>query len=88
MDRDLAALAARLAVLGDTTTVTADVTAATCTAAPLLWLSVVTTAVRLPAVVGLVENVHGERGRSGRGDRADRAIVEDDRVIGGDRVEA
>ena len=32
-------------------------TAATCTAAPLLTLLVVTTAVRLPAVAGLVKNV-------------------------------
>ncbi len=47
------ALAARLAVL----VVTTGVTVATCTAAPLLTLSVVTTAVRLPAVVGSVENV-------------------------------
>ena len=47
------ALAARLAVL----LVTTGVTVATCTAAPLLTRSVVTTAVRLPAVVGLVENV-------------------------------
>ena len=37
--------------------VTIGVTVATCTAAPLLTPSVVTTAVRLPAVVGLVENV-------------------------------
>src|SRR5437763_7137230 len=47
------ALAARLAVL----LVTTGVTLATWTAPPLLTLSVVTTAVRLPAVVGLVENV-------------------------------
>src|ERR1700719_2132466 len=47
------ALAARLAVL----LVTTGVTLATCTAAPLLTPSVVTTAVRLPAVVGLVEKV-------------------------------
>ena len=51
------ALAARLAVLDDTTTVTGDITVATCTAAPLLCLSVVTTAVKLPVAVGLVENV-------------------------------
>ena len=49
----VAALAARFAVL----LVTTGVTVATCTAVPLLTLSVVTTAVRLPAVVGLVENV-------------------------------
>ena len=47
------ALAARLAVL----LVTTGVTVATCTAVPLLTPSVVTTAVRLPAVGGLVENV-------------------------------
>ncbi len=33
------------------------VTVATCSAAPLSWPLVVTTAVKLPAVVGLVENV-------------------------------
>ena len=53
------ALAARSAVL----VVTTGVTVATCTAAPLLTLSVVTTAVRLPAVVGLVAERHGERSR-------------------------
>ena len=47
------ALAARLAVL----LVTTGVTVATCTAAPLLTPSVVTTAVRLPAVVGGVASV-------------------------------
>ena len=47
------ALAARLAVL----LVTTGVTVATWTAAPLLTLLVVTTAVRLPAAVGAVENV-------------------------------
>ena len=47
------ALAARLAVL----LVTTGATVATWTAAPLLTTPVVTTAVRLPAVVGLVENV-------------------------------
>src|SRR5260221_414820 len=46
-------LAARLAVL----LVTAGVTLATWTAAPLLIALVVTTAVRLPAVVGFVDNV-------------------------------
>src|SRR5258708_7673062 len=49
----LVALAARLAALK----VTAGVTVATCTAAPLLTLLMVTAAVRLPAVAGLVENV-------------------------------
>jgi hypothetical protein len=47
------ALAARLAVL----LVTAGVIVATCNAPPLFELLVVTTAVRLPAVLGLVENV-------------------------------
>src|SRR5207247_2474564 len=48
-----AALAARLAVL----LVTTGVTRATWRAAALLMLSVVTTAVRLPAPTGLMENV-------------------------------
>ena len=48
----VAALAARLAVL----LVTTGATVATCTGVPLLELSDVTTAVRLPAV-GFVENV-------------------------------
>src|SRR5258706_14912267 len=47
------ALAARMAVL----LVTAGVILATWTAAPLLTALVVTTAVRLPAVAGLGENV-------------------------------
>src|SRR5262249_15819585 len=49
----LLALAARLLVL----LVTTGVTVATCTAVPLLTLLVVTTAVKLPAVLGLAENV-------------------------------
>src|SRR5580704_5128525 len=47
------ALAAKVVML----LVTTGVTVATWTAVPLLTLSVVTTVVRLPAVVGLVENV-------------------------------
>ena len=47
------ALASKLATL----VVTVGVTVATCTATPLLTLLVVTTAVRLPAVVGLVDKV-------------------------------
>ena len=78
------ALAARLAVL----LVTTGVTVATCTAVPLLTLSVVTTAVRLPAAVGLGGERHGERSRGRRGDGADRPVVEDDRVVGGRRIEA
>jgi hypothetical protein len=46
------AFAARLAVL----LVTTGVIAATCVALPLFWLFVVTIAVRLPAVVGLLPN--------------------------------
>lgn len=46
------ALAARLAVL----LVTTGVIAAICVALPLFWLFVVTIAVKLPAVEGLVEN--------------------------------
>ena len=42
---------------------------------------------KLPAV-GLVEKAHRERGRGGRIDRADRAVVEDDRVVAGRRIEA
>ena len=49
----LVALAARLAVLLVTTGVTVDI----CAAAPLLILLVLTTAVKLPAVVGFIENV-------------------------------
>lgn len=49
----LVELAARLDVLA----VTTGVTFATCKAAPLLMLLVVTTAVKLPADVGLTENV-------------------------------
>ncbi len=47
------ALMAKFAVLA----VTTGRTDATCTAVPLLWLLVVTDAVRLPATVGLVEKV-------------------------------
>ncbi len=50
---NVAALARRLPLAA----VTTGVTVATCTAVPLLMLFVVTTAVRLPAVVGLVDRV-------------------------------
>ena len=49
----VAALARRLPLVA----VTTGVTVATCTAVPLLMLFVVTTAVRLPAVVGFVDRV-------------------------------
>ena len=68
--------------------VTTGVTVATCTAVPLLILSVVTTAVRLPAVVGLVENVTVSEVAVAVGDGADGPVVEDDRVIGGRGIEA
>ena len=76
------ALAARLVVL----LVTTGVTVATWMAAPLLTTPVVTTAVKLPAVVGSRRERDGERSRGRRGDGADRAIAEDDRVVAGRRA--
>ena len=66
----------------------AATTVATCAAVPLLCASVVTTAVKVPVAVGFVEKVTVKRGRGRRGDGADRAVVEDDSVVRGGRIEA
>ena len=51
-------------------------------------LSVVTTAVRLPAVAGFVENVTVSEVAVARGHVANRTVVEDDRVMGRRCIEA
>ena len=63
-------------------------TVPTWTAALLVSVSVVTTAVRLPAAVGFVQNVTVSEVARRRGDGADRAVIEDDRVMGRGRIEA
>ena len=65
--------------------VTEGVTVATCTAAPLSTLSVVTTAVRLPAV-GAVVNVTVSEVAVAAVTMPDRAVVERDRVMRGRRA--
>ena len=78
------ALAARLAVL----LVTTGVTVATCTAVPLLDAVGRDHGRQIARRGRLGGERHGERSRGRRGDGADRPVVEDDRVIGGRRVEA
>jgi len=78
VDGKRVALMARLALL----LVTAGVTVATWTAAPLLTLSVVTMAVRLPAVAGWWRTSPVSEVAVAAVTVPDRPVVEDDRVVG------
>ena len=68
--------------------VTASATVATCTDAPLLTESVVTTAVRLPTAVGCVVKPIVSAGRRRASHRADGAVIEGHAVVGRVRIEA